>query len=121
MDRKTKYIDAERCVLSEVDMLQKQINEKYHEIDTIAKEEAKDLNEVYKDFIGRRVKLTMDLCEKEGIFGGFKAHRDSYQKYMKVVPVLYTIKKDGTASKREVWLYGGLEFFDGVVLSECDE
>ena len=49
--------------------------------------------------IGDMVVLTES--KKTGIFGGFR------QKYNRIEPILYKPKKDGTASKFEVWFAYG--------------
>ena len=55
------------------------------------------LNDTYKDFIGKKVSFNECRGIIEGFFGGFK-YAPLYGT-INIIPVIYKVKKDGTASR----------------------
>ena len=55
------------------------------------------LNETYKDFIGKKVSFNEHRGVTEGFFDGFK-YAPLYET-INIIPVIYKVKKDGTASR----------------------
>lgn len=50
--------------------------------------------------IGDRVNVIVNGKPEPGIFGGYR------RKYGAIEPIVYKVKKNGSASKFEVWVYG---------------
>lgn len=106
-----KMIETEKNYQVSIENAKQALQATVDEMGEFYKEVCYELNDEYKDFIGKKVRIHMDtfwVRVYEGWFYGFEAIRDDYYvQYRPVTPhiILFKSKKDGSESKFKYTIY----------------
>lgn len=113
-----KMLETEKAYRVSIDNAKQALQATVDEMGEFYKEVCAELNDEYKDFIGKKVRITTvssirDSREStyECWFYGFEARRENYYvQFLPITPhaILFKCKKDGSESKIKQELYEGV-------------